>query len=466
LAKDNWYRLDNIGKFYSSEAGSTSQTVFRCAATLTDDIDPKILQRALDETVAIFPNFNVCLRSGMFWHYLEQAHTLPRVCPENLPVCFGLHVDSKSVLFRVSYYQQRINFEVSHMVADGRGALSFFKALIYLYVRQRYGVQGVSLDYEGTDRQKTEDSFSKYYDREGAGTTRLDKAYWISGWRDNADPTFFEYQLPADKAIALARSYDVGLTGLIIAALICAIRQEMPTRERTRPICVNVPVDLRQHFTSTTTKNFFGLTRIAYTPGDKDESFATVAAHVQAELKAATALEQLKLRMNRMIRFEKNLLLRLSPLFMKDLAIAVAGRMAARECTATISNLGRIAIDQRIAVFLRDINMQTSTEGMSLVICSFANILSIGISTVFANPDIVKDFCRFFSGAGIGGRVHINKDNKELAEDMREVRLETSLKRLGERGQLGDNGGGAAGGKPDGTASKNAIPGDDSHETL
>ena len=25
----------------------------------------------------VFPSFNVCLRSGMFWHYLEQAATVP-----------------------------------------------------------------------------------------------------------------------------------------------------------------------------------------------------------------------------------------------------------------------------------------------------------------------------------------------------------------------------------------------------
>ena len=39
MARDTWYRLDNVGKFYSSQAGSSAQTVFRYAATMQDDVD-------------------------------------------------------------------------------------------------------------------------------------------------------------------------------------------------------------------------------------------------------------------------------------------------------------------------------------------------------------------------------------------------------------------------------------------
>ena len=104
MARDTWYRLDNVGKFYSSQAGSSAQTVFRYAATMQDDVDPAALQHALEKTAGVFPNFNVCLRSGMFWHYLEQSAQVPVVQQENLLICYGLHVHAKSVLFRVSYH--------------------------------------------------------------------------------------------------------------------------------------------------------------------------------------------------------------------------------------------------------------------------------------------------------------------------------------------------------------------------
>lgn len=434
MARDTWYRLDNVGKFYSSQAGSSAQTVFRYAATVRDDVDPAILQCALEKTVDVFPNFNVCLRSGMFWHYLEQAAEPPAVHRENLPLCYGLHVHAKSVLFRVSYYESRINLEVSHIVSDGRGTLSFFKALLHAYVEERYGVEGVPAEYDGSDHQKSEDSFNKFYEPALAAPTHAPKVYRLKGWRDEGDPTFLEYHLPARRVLDLAHDYGVSLTALVIAVVMCAIRAEMPRRDRQRAIRMDIPVDLRRFFKSTTVKNFFGLAFVSYVPGDEDEPVDVVARTVHAQLKAATQADELKSRMNRMIKLEKNPLLRLAPLFVKDALLELADHLAARDVTTTVSNLGSISLDERLMPYIRDINILTSTTGLNFMACSFGDDLSIGISTVYSNPDIVKNFVRFFSGQGIEGRININKTSEEVAEDRRETKIETSMKRA--RGQV------------------------------
>lgn len=431
MARATWYRLDNVGKFYSSQAGRSAQTVFRYAATLADDVDAGALQHALDKTVDVFPGFNVCLRSGMFWHYLEPAPHPPLVQRENLPICYGLHAGAKSVLFRVSFYRARINLEVSHMVSDGRGTLNFFKALINAYVHKRYGVQGVELEYDGSDHQKDENSFDKYFERDKAAPTRAPKVFRLTGWRDTADPTFMEYHLPAHRVLELARSHNVSLTSFVIAAVICAIRAEMPRRDRGRAIRLDVPVDLRQFFESSTTKNFFGLAFVSYVPGDADEPVEQVALQVQAQLHKGAQAEQLKPRMNRMIKLEKNPLLRLAPLFVKDTILELADRIATRETTTTVSSLGAIRMDERVAPYLRDINILTSTTGINFMVCTFADDLCIGISSVYANPDVIKNFCRYFSDQGIEGRININKTSEEVAEDRLEIKFEESVKRLG-----------------------------------
>lgn len=445
MARNTWYRLDNVGKFYSSQAGSSNQTVFRYSATLADDIDPEVLQHALDKTVAVFPNFNVCLRSGMFWHYLEQASKPPAAGPENLPICFGLHVNAKSVLFRVSYYQARINFEVSHMVSDGRGSLNFFKALLYAYAQERYDVRGVAPEYDGSDSQKSENSFDKYYERDKAAPTHAPKVYRLTGWRDEADPTYMEYHLPASAVVGLARSYGVSMTSLLIAVIIYAIRMEMPRRDRNRAIRMDIPVDLRQFFESTTVKNFFGLAFVSYVPGDADEAVEDIARQMHAQLKEATEAEQLKSRMNRMIALEKNPLLRLAPLFVKDIALAIGNRLAARDTTTTISNLGQIRIDERLTPYIRDVNILTSTVGLNFTLCSFGDDLSIGISTAYSNLDVVKNFVRYFSRHGITGQINISKTSEEVAEDQLEVKIETSVKRLGGQAPACESEDGAAG---------------------
>ena len=66
MARAAWYRLDNVGKFYSAQAGRSAQTVFRISSEMSEEIDPLILQAALDATLETFPGFNVMLRSGLF----------------------------------------------------------------------------------------------------------------------------------------------------------------------------------------------------------------------------------------------------------------------------------------------------------------------------------------------------------------------------------------------------------------
>lgn len=429
MARDTWYRLDNVGKFYSSQAGSSAQTVFRYSATLVDDVDEDALQHALKKTVEAFPGFNVSLRSGMFWHYLEQAATVPLVSQESLPICFGLHVDAKSVLIRVSYYRDRINFEVSHIVSDGRGSLNFFKTLLYAYLQERYGVEGELPSYDGSDHQKSENSFDKYYERDKAASTHAPKVYRIGGWRDEADPTYMEYHLPAKRVLDLARMCGVSVTSLAIAAIMCAIRAEMPRRDRHRAIRIGIPVDLRQIFGSTTTKNFFGLAFASYVPTG-DESVRDVAVLVHEQLKVVTEAESLKPRMNRMIALEKSPLLRVAPLFVKDIGLELGDWIAARGTTTTVSNLGKIPIDERLVPYIRNLNILTSTTGMNLTLCSFGDDVSIGISTVYANHDIIKNFCRYFTSGGIEGYLNINKTSEEVAADHLGVKLEASVKRL------------------------------------
>ena len=417
MARAAWHRLDNVGKFYSAQAGSPNQTVFRYSATLADEVDEAALQRALEQAVELFPGFNVCLRSGMFWHYLEQSDEPPAVMRESLPICYGLHVHAKSPLLRASWHRDRVNLEVSHMVSDGRGTLSLFKALLSFYAKERYGVEGLAADYEGTDRQKAENSFDAHFERDKAGRSPSLAAYRLPGRRDPGDPVYLEYHLSASRVHKLARSCGVSLTSLVIAAAVCAIRDRMTPRERERgrAIRLDVPVDLRDLFGSLSVKNFFGLAFVSYAPKSEDEPVERVAQRIQEQLRAETQPDRLKARMNRMVALEKNPLLRLSPLFMKDLVLAAADRLTAREVTTTVSSLGRIQLDERVAAHVRNINVFTSTTGLNFVACTFGDDLSIGISSAYRDLGVVRDFCRLFSARGIEGLMHTSGAREEAS---------------------------------------------------
>ncbi|NHM17032.1 alcohol acetyltransferase [Eggerthellaceae bacterium zg-887] len=419
-----WYRLDNVGKFYSSQAGSPGQTVFRFAAGMTEDVDGACLQQALDRALERFPSFNVRLRSGLFWRYLEQTGDVPRVRPEDVPICFGLHAGPDSELFRVSFYRRRINVEVSHIVSDGRGTLEFFKAIIGHYVEARYGERDAVDPYEGTEATKTENSFAANYEPEKSASEKMPKPHRLQGLRDEAAPTYFEYHVSAAEVYAAAKARGVSVTSLVVAAVIVALRRSMAPRTRNRTICMDVPVDLRRFYDSHTLRNFFGLAFVSYGGDEPVDSLGDVAQSVQSQLTAATDPEALKRRMNRMVKLERNVFSRVMPLFVKDVALGIGAWASARDVTTTVSSLGRITLPDGAAKHVAQISVLTSSRGLNFVFATYGDDLCVGVSSVFVRQVVLREFCRIFSDLGIHGYVNTNKGDREVTEALRVARIE------------------------------------------
>ena len=135
MIEKKWYKLDNIGILYASITNNNYPNVFRYSAIIKDKIDKDILQKALDNTSDIFPNYNVNLKKGLFWYYLQETNKKNKVSFENKPVCDNIYKDEDDFLYRVSYYKNKINFEICHILSDGRGSLEFFKLLIGNYIK-------------------------------------------------------------------------------------------------------------------------------------------------------------------------------------------------------------------------------------------------------------------------------------------------------------------------------------------
>ena len=141
--------------------------VYRISVTLKELVDPEILQQALDTLLPHFDGFNLRMRSGFFWNYLEEnGKPAPRVIlEEKYPCRFIRSNKTNSYLFRVSYYQYRINLEVFHVLTDGMGGFNFLKELVYQYLRLKHPeILEHTEDYlsSGTTLNR-EDSFLKNF---------------------------------------------------------------------------------------------------------------------------------------------------------------------------------------------------------------------------------------------------------------------------------------------------------------
>ena len=132
-----WDRLDNTANLFPVIAGESLTNTYRISATLTEEIDPELLQQALDIVTPKIPGFNLRLRHGVFWYYFEEnGKKAPKVIEEHTYPCrFIQSTRNRSYLFRVTYYERRINLEVFHVLTDGMGGITFLRELVYQYLR-------------------------------------------------------------------------------------------------------------------------------------------------------------------------------------------------------------------------------------------------------------------------------------------------------------------------------------------
>ena len=85
-----------------------------------------ILQNAFNNLLKRCPYFKVQLKRGFFWYYFQTNHALHKIMADSKYPCMEMPFKKKGVLpLRIKAFNNRISIEVSHILTDGTGALSF-----------------------------------------------------------------------------------------------------------------------------------------------------------------------------------------------------------------------------------------------------------------------------------------------------------------------------------------------------
>lgn len=139
MTRRAWVRLDNASNIFLAGRTDADPKVFRISAETDHEVDPHLLQQALDDTYDRYPLYHAVLRRGVFWYYLQDSDLRPVVTADALHTCSALYqVDRRDLLFRVVHHQRRVALEVFHALSDGTGALWFLTDLMTEYMRLRY----------------------------------------------------------------------------------------------------------------------------------------------------------------------------------------------------------------------------------------------------------------------------------------------------------------------------------------
>ena len=409
-----WRKLDNAALAFPLVTGKNDTRVFRFYCQLKETVDGEILQQALDQTMKKYPLFQAVLRKGLFWFYLERRDIHATVKQEKRPPCSSLYIpDKKSLLFQVSYHNNRINFEVFHGLTDGTGAMNFLEELVQNYLilaHPETELPRVEHEEEITPGDQEEDSFSQYYSSEiPRNKEKKPAAVKLKGEKlVHSDMDITEVILNVKETLAKARSYGVSITILLTAMLLCSIQEEIPRNRQKKPVTLMIPVNLRNYFPSQSMGNFFGWIEVGYV-FEEDTSFEEVLASVKQQFQKQLQKDRIAMNMNGYVRIEKNPFVRAVPLEIKKFFLMAGANLGSRSITAVYSNIGIIRLPEEYKEYIERFGIFASTDSLQLCSCSYGNQLVLGFTSKIPDDSIQRNFMKMLKKEEISYKEEKNK---------------------------------------------------------
>lgn len=396
-----WRRLDNAAKLFTAASTKRDTRVFRFYCELKEEVRPEVLQQAVEMAVGTYPLFLSVMRKGMFWNYLERSELRPVVRAEYKEPCSRLYFkDKNALLFEVTYYKNRINFEAFHVLTDGTGAIAFLRELVsdYLYLaHQEEGLAPITLVPDDVTVQDHEvDSFTKYYSPElgKRKQVKLQAHVLKKVRRENGQLQVGEREVSVKNIVERSRELGVSVSVFITTVLLLAIHEEMTKVQERYPVVLMVPVNLRNFFSSESMLNFFNWILPKHKFGEGDDSFEAVLTEVKGYFKEELTQEKMARRMSELISLEVHPVLRFAPADLKNLCIHAGAKFSERESTAVFSNMGPIVLPDSYASYIERFGCFTSTPKLELCVISFQDKMSFGFTSRFDTDNIQRNFYR------------------------------------------------------------------------
>lgn len=356
--QEYWYKLDNAGKLFPSIATDRQTTVFRMSASLYEEVDEDLLQVALKHLMLRMPYYRVTLKRGLFWYYFEQTDQVPLAEKERYYPCMYFPFRKDGMFpFRVLYFGNRISLEMTHCLSDGTGALVFLKSLLaeYLKLKKRIEIEeteGILVPGQKVNEAEYEDSFKKYYRKKDLSIPPVDLALHLPfPLCDRGQYHAVTGIMDTLKVKEKAKEHGGTITAFFLAVYFDTILdfiKSTPAHIRsglTKPITMNVPVNLRSIFPSVTMRNFFLSIIPKIVPGEKNYTFDGLIEKTAAQMKEQLEKERLEDFISRNVHGETSLFVRALPLVLKDTLLPLGYIIFGENLyTSSISNVGRLKI--------------------------------------------------------------------------------------------------------------------------
>lgn len=411
-----WRRLDNSAKIFPIWAGKKYSTVFRLSVLLNENVEPKILEEAVNQTLEKYKSFKVRMKKGFFWYYFEHNPKKPIVEEEKTYPCKYINPKTNNnYLFKVTYFEKKINIDIFHSLTDGNSGETFFREIIYTYLELKH-----PKEFESEKRQSrkleynTEDSYIKNYDKKAKSNSSSKKAYIIKGKKIKLGAISADHLIIDLKELKTqSKKYQATITQYLTAILIYSIYEENYKKyDGKKPINVCIPVNLKRYFPSETMSNFFSyITVEAEMKKDNLDTFEKIINFVKEDFNKKLTEDEIMKTMSTNVKIGNNLLVRAIPLFIKKAVVRIGYTEIRKYTTITYSNIGRIGIMGKYKDYIQYFMMLIAPEPIEKIkctSCSFENRIVFTFTSILQDNSIEKGFYNFLREQGIKVEIESN----------------------------------------------------------
>ena len=344
-------------------------------------------------TLEKFSGFKVKSGTGFFWNYLEYNSKEVIVTEEdNIPCQLFDFKDNNDYLFRVTYYRNKINLDIFHVLTDGTGAIRFLKELIYNYLSLKHK----NKVYDRKEVIEYKDQYLENFDKKCKAKYDCKRAFQIKGRCEDVNNSY-HYTVSVSDMKKIAKGYGMSITEYLTALYIYAMYTSIYDGRSMKDIVLNVPINLRKYYNVDTMSNFFVCMNIG--PNLVDNNVTTLEETIELvhdEYKKKLSFEQIKGYLYKGVRLGQNLPIRLVPLFIKKIFINCACKIIGRTATSTLSNVGIIDIDEKYKKYIDNVYVLVlpgKVQKIKCTVCSYDDKLNI---TVNSNIDDMAFEKRFY----------------------------------------------------------------------
>ncbi len=420
--KDVWYKLDLSAIVYPTLQRRDFSSVYRLSVVLKEEIDPALLQQALDQTLTRFPTYKVAIRKGLFWRYLEPNNRPgPYVREDIKNPCMPMHFKGNNrYLIRVYYYGRRIALEAHHCLGDGTGGMCLLQTLTAVYL----GLQGHSITPSGfvldlcetPDPGELEDAYMRYATAKVKPPRPAEKTYRVRGTKEPFYTlNIIDGVLSVQEVMTVAKQYGATITEYLNAVLLYALlqKQNKEFHLKLRPVRIAMPVNLRRFFPSNTLRNFITMVYPSIDPRLGEYSFEEIVTQVHNYMRYYINDKFLCGDITTNAATQHNFLIRVVPLFIKDLVVKTFyTRVQDKNSSAGLTNMGALQVPEEMKPHIErfDIYMgQPFSSRTNCAIISFADILTINFASSIIEADVERYFFRKLVQDGIHVMIESNR---------------------------------------------------------